>query len=226
MANCLLCGKWGGLFSMHLTADKICTKCVQRHMPEIESRCRVIGESGKIVEDSKNIDTRLSRIDVAIQNLESLVPYERKGVATLSEPPSKAIKLFEEKRKEIIGQYIREQKHGAREKSKDASTASAKLTPYAKAVERLTKLMDGVEDISELQLAIAELRMERDAVRFEQLMRKGDAALAKGSEKSALSSYVDAYIALKDDTTPDAKQKDKLEQAKSKIIDLGGTVPD
>jgi rubrerythrin len=49
---------------------------------DITNRIRIVQESCEIINESKNLYTRLSRCNVALQNLEKLLDYERKGILT------------------------------------------------------------------------------------------------------------------------------------------------
>lgn len=226
MANCLLCGKRGGFFGVSLTKDGLCQPCANTHLPQINNHCRIILESTKIISNSKKVETKLSRTKVAMNSVSALIPYAEKGINTLDPSPEKALEMLEQQRELIVNQFIRDQIHFAREKAKDAATPSGKLGGYAKAIERLNKITDDLEDLAPIQYAIAELRSERDEIQFDQLVQKAKVALAKGNKKAALGHYIEAYMALKTDTTPDENQGEKLEQAREKIFELGGRLPE
>lgn len=226
MANCVLCGRWGGLFGMSLTDEGVCKPCVNTHFPIIDNHCRIILESARIIETSKKPETRLSRINVALQNLHALIPYSKKGIGTLNKPPEEVMETFEGERAKIVDQYIREQKYFAREKAKDAANPSGKLGGYAKAIERLNKISEHLEDLTPIQYAIAKLRSERDRMKYDQLCEKAKIALAKGNQKGALGHYAEAYLVLRSDSTADEEQVEMLREAKEKIVELGGTPPE
>lgn len=223
MARCKWCKKKGWLLAVD--SNGLCRACQPIVIPVIESRARVVVESGKLVQSSKNVATRLSRIRVALDHLEGLLPYEQRKIPTLSERPSALVSEFKRIRSQIISEYAQEQVYAARRKAEDASTATGKLGGYAKAIESLDKIMDELDDVSPIESVIVGLRFERDKLRFQQFEQKAEAALMKGNKKAALGAYVDAYMALKSDTTPDDQQRPMLDRVSQKIEELGGLVP-
>jgi hypothetical protein len=120
----------------------------------------------------------------------------------------------------IVDAEIRDVIFSTRQKSKDASTDAGRVSPYSKAVERLIKFFDDVEDVSPLEECIINLRHERDQVRVKNSLRKADIWLAKAKEAKAIEVLAEAIVELKHDATPDLEQADLFAKLNARIEEL------
>ena len=85
--------------------------------------------------------------------------------------------------------------------------------------------MDETAQVAPLEQAILDLRIERDTLKFDLPIRKAEIAEAKGQIKRAVDLYIDGIMALRQDSTPDYLQTDKIEEAQIRIAELGGNPP-
>jgi tetratricopeptide (TPR) repeat protein len=205
MAKCRYCGSKGWLNAVD--NNGLCRECQQIYLPDIVNRCRIVLESNKIIEKSKNIDTILSRVDVAIENLEVLKQYHDRGVPTFSAPPQDLIIEFEADQAAAINRFIHEQFVMARAAIESSSTPAGKMGGYKKAIERLNKLLTQTRDVSQIEEAISQMVSERDTLRTNLAVNKAEALVAKGRVKQAIDALIDAKTDLIQDTTPDEEQK-------------------
>lgn len=85
--------------------------------------------------------------------------------------------------------------------------------------------MDETDNVAPLEDAIFKSRVEREAVKFDLLVRRAEVAEAKRPVKKAIELYVESIMALRHDSTPKELQQDRLQEAESRIVALGGTRP-
>jgi len=226
MARCIICEKWGGLFGGKLSPDGFCRRCYDEHQPVIATHERRLLKTFKAAQSAKRHETKLSNIADAIESTDILLKYEGYGIAVIQPPASTFQHQLRDAQSTAVNEMIRDLRFEADQKAADAKTAAGKVGAYNKAIERLHKIFDYAEDLTGVQTTIAELRNKRDQLHYQQFKNKAAAALAKGNQKAALSCYVDAFIALKSDSTPDEQQRNILSEVEGKIKELGGTVPD
>lgn len=208
-----------------LDAFELCRECSRLHSDVIRQSCNAVIQSGKIIKKSKKIDTILSRIELAQENCRTLMEYEERGIETLSLNPGALIEAFDLERTEAVERALLELKFQARQRAKDAATDAAKIGGYARAIEKISALMDVVDDATEMELAIETLRFERDGVRARLLCDKADVWLAKGKKSKAIDVLIEALMSLRQDGTPDARQSDQIADVSKRIEALGGVVP-
>lgn len=226
MARCVICEKWGGLLGGKLSPDGLCRGCYNEHQPVIQDHERKLLKTFGAAQRAKRHETKLSNIADAIDSTNVLLEYEGYGIRAI-DPPASTFKLqLEDAQRTAVREMIRDLRFEADQKAADAKTPAGKVGAYNKAVERLHKVFDYAEDLTDVQTTIAELRKKRDQLHYQQFKNKAAAAIAKNNQKAALSCYVDAYIAIKSDSTPDEQQREILADAEAKIRELGGTVPD
>lgn len=205
MAQCKYCGSTGW-FNV-VDNNGLCKTCQTLYLQDIVNRCRIVIESGKIIRNSKKIETILSRIDVSLENLEMLKRYDAKGIPTLTAKPHEVIRQMIVERESAIDRFVHEQQILARSAVESASTPTGKLGGYKKAIDRLNKLLLEVQDVAAIEIALAQLVAERDMVRAKNSINKAEALAEKGKIKQAVEVLIDARTELRQDTTPDNEQR-------------------
>lgn len=224
MATCRLCNKSGWFMSV---SDRgLCRECEPVWLMDVEQRGRIVGDSARIINESKNVSTRLSRIDVAIDSFRALQKYEARGIETLETPPSRGIARLTSLRQEIIGEHVREELTEARSKSRNATTPAGRTSPFAKVIEKVTEFYKQAEDTAALAKLEREAREEMDRARLAVEIEKAERAAFKGQKKRAIDAYLDALFILKRDSIDDADQRTEIEDIRHKIQELGGEVPE
>ena len=135
MAQCKNCEKRG--FFVGVDNNGLCTSCVQVFLPQIVNYCRIVVESGKIVKNSKNGKTIISRCGVGLDALSRLYPFDRRGIPTLTVPLVALEAQFKSIRSETIQKLMGAEVFSARAKQESASTPAGKLGGYGKAIDNL-----------------------------------------------------------------------------------------
>lgn len=78
MARCKICGK-KGLF-LFLSENGLCSNCEKFFINDISNSTRIINDCIKIIDTSKNFDTRLSRCNILQRELTKLLEYQKKDI--------------------------------------------------------------------------------------------------------------------------------------------------
>lgn len=102
MSSCRYCGCSGWLVT--LLPSNLCGNCEHLVSSELEQRARVLAESERGFEDTRNAATKLDRLDLAVSQLEALAAYERRGIQT---PVESAERRLRESRRELDALVMR-----------------------------------------------------------------------------------------------------------------------
>jgi len=84
MAQCKMCGRKG--FFLSVSKDGLCKSCESIVVMDIQQRGRIINDCIKLVNESKNMNTQLSRYDLLKEHVQALLEYEHKRIPTISPP--------------------------------------------------------------------------------------------------------------------------------------------
>jgi|GEM_PF-4363847 len=218
MPACLNCKSKGWFLIVNNIG--LCGECEATHQHIIQNNCSMLIKSLKLIQSSVKADTKLGRIKIARESCVALEPYSAKGIPTVEPYPKELLLHLEHEEQTIVEEEILNACFTAREKSKDASSDSAKLSPYASSIQRLMKIMDYIDDVYKLEKAIGELRTERDSVRAHNFIKKANIWVAKGNDKKAVEILLEALIELRHDSTPDSHQSELIIEIQSMIHKL------
>jgi hypothetical protein len=186
--------------------------------------CRIVIESGAIIQKSKNLKTIISRSEVGLAALRRIAPYERKGIPALSNSVSEVAAEFKSRKTKAIDNLVDEQVFLARSKQESATTPAGKLGGYTRAIDKLNKMLLEFEDVSQVEPAINELVRERDKVSISMAWLKAEKYLAKGKLKQAKDALSDALVDIKHDSTPDDEQVGYIAELEAKIQEIENTL--
>lgn len=218
MATCLVCKERGWF----LTLDQLglCSPCSHEHSAQISRACDDTLHALKRLELSTKVETRLKHIALATSNLEFLTKYDELGVPTLTTSPEQLLGQLASMERALVSSEIDSLTFSAKEKSKDASTPAAKLSPYSSAVTKLQGLMDLTRDVYDIELAIENMRLERDQVRIDEFLKKAKTWEAKGNLKKAKETLIEALVEIEHDTTSDHLQEHTVAEIGRQIARL------
>jgi len=226
MPQCKWCGKKG----IFLTLDKygLCDTCHHTVIFNITQIVNLINSSIDVMQKSKNLDTKLSRLELIEQKYRELLNYEKAGIVPSNKRPSEVLKEIPKIRDETIIEYFKE-------KSKEINTkVEAEISPNQK-TNLLNKFYSEFLEYKHLiTLESNKLEAERfeqilkaliSKYEYENLLEKAKKAEFKGQKKVALNAYYDVLYYLRNNHISDTLELDKIEFVKSKILELGGTLP-
>lgn len=221
MAQCIWCGKKG--FFLMVDQNKLCRNCQSSIYLDIQQRGRIVEESQELIEKSKNIKTKIHRIDVILEHIQTLKKYEEKNISTLTPSPSECEKNYIGLRDEIIYEDIinRIEKH--LNKANLEITTKSKINEANKA---LLTIMEGKkeflnkEKIQKLNAAEKEIKASINKTQLDEFIEEAKKAEFKNQKTKALDKYQEALYFLITDKVDDSLQKEKIDEIKSKISEL------
>ena len=223
MARCGFCAKSG--WFLRTSEQGLCDACAQAWSWETESNLRVIKESANIASETKRLDTMLSRFAVAMDACRQLLKYERRGIPSMSPPPTEAIELLVSERKSAVLRWIDRELLTARAKSEAATTPAARTRGYSKLLENISTLYMQLDDTEKIRAAEISVRQELDTVRLKVELDRAGKLEFRGQKKRACDAYLDALYLVRGDSIPDDEQQTEIDRIEAKIAALGGEVP-
>jgi hypothetical protein len=218
MGECLLCHQ-KGLF-LSISDNGLCRQCDVKVVLEVKQRGRIIEDSIKFVEESKNLVTRLGRLDLIIKQLEVIEEYHKKGIPTLKPSPTELKKTFNDMRDGIIEETLRKQYDDVKTRLDVGQSLSRIEDAIVKLIMEIKEYKSNLNNKSHLDA------LENDIMKFQnriQLGRYTDGAKKaefKGQWKKALDQYKEALFYLKNDKFDDIEQNTQINQMNSKIEEL------
>jgi hypothetical protein len=144
MAQCKWCNKSG--WFMFLDHTGLCNQCSKIIRFEAQQRIKLVTDSVKIVNNSKNLDTRLSRLELIYENANMLYKFEQRGISIFKDKPSAVLEQLRGKKDQIILEGMRIAVDEAEKKSAEAKTIKAKITPMAKVLSNIALYKEKLDD--------------------------------------------------------------------------------
>jgi cytidylate kinase len=219
MAKCAWCGKSGWLLLVN--QQGLCKQCEQIIGLDVTQRFRIIRESQELVEKSKNLDTKLSRLDLIVEHATELLHYEEKGIHVITPPPSEIIQTTNEKRKELIISYVANKVSDLLHKAQLKTTVNSQVNEATKA---LLVIRDGRQKLggtsNELDELEKEVKLFIHRAKLQGYLEAARKAEFKGQIKKALDQYQEALYFLRNDDVNDAIQTEEIAQIEGKIAAL------
>jgi len=221
MPQCIWCEKKGIFLSVD--SNKLCRNCQGIIYFDFQQRFRIIRDSQKLIEKSKNFSTRISRIDTLLEHVQALKKYEEKNITTLSPPPSEVERNYLGVRGDLIFENIIEEidkimnkaRLGLTHKTKagEANKALVKINERRKEIQEEDKLKEIEEREKEIKTFIHETQLN-------EFIEEAKKAEFKGQKAKALDKYQEALYFLQNDEIDDSFQKEKIAEIKAKISEL------
>lgn len=220
MAECKLCDRSGWFLS--LSHNALCQRCEPFFQLDFRQRVRIIQDSQEIIKASRNLDTKLSRIQLAIDHLTALQKYEQLGIETIQPEPSEAIRNYVRRRKEEIADHAKLAHDDAVAKADLAVSSRSKITALSKGFLKLRDLAQHAPDnIKGLEQDLVQRIAQTTMTDYLEKARKAE---FKGQKQKALEQYYEALYFLKHDDVDDSLQTEHITLLERKIVELGGSL--
>lgn len=215
MGQCMYCERKG--FFLAVNKHNLCTKCAPAVDQMVKRHIQIIKESEKLVNTSKNYDTRISRCDDVIRNVEHLNEFKIKGYK-INADLDVIVSTYISIKNTLIQEYAREKVKEFLQKATLAKTLNTKLSNANKAIVHLKDLNDkyGFYDESLLTL----VKQFTHKAEFEDLLEKAEKEEFKGNNKKAIDKYKDILFFLKKDDIDDTLQEPLITRIEAKIREL------
>lgn len=133
MGTCLYCGKHGP--SIRVGVDGLCSRCVGPVTTMVEDARRLIWQSDRILNKSRNHTTRLYRCELVLKRLPQLEHLEKAGIPTTDPPPSELREIFRGEREVIVCVQVLEKVERLLSRSEQAGTRKGKRRPIEQGLE-------------------------------------------------------------------------------------------
>ena len=208
MAKCNYCLKKG--FFLSVDKNNLCNECSPSVLSQIENRARIVSESLKLAQTGKTFSTRISRIDVLIDNLDKLQAYEAKNIPTITPTPSLLIQDIRVLRQETITNEINELYTKSVNQAEVAATPTSEYNALSKGFLKVQEILDGYngEDRDFEQLLRLKLLMHK--AKIEGYINEARKAEFKGNTKKAIDQYQEALFYIENDDVDDTLQSDLI----------------
>lgn len=189
MSKCIMCGKGGKIFGPALTEEGLCKYCDSNYVHELNQVGRILMESVKIVNNTKNVQTLISRMDLIVEKASRLVKYEKLNLPTVEPPPTQILNDFEVERDDFILNILND--------DLTKTINKLKLNPTITHIDRsFQKIFEKFEDVKEHFKNEESIRNFQNKIRanYRELIIKthlesGKKAEFKGQKKKAKESY-------------------------------------
>jgi hypothetical protein len=181
---------------------------------------KVINESVKLVENSKNLDTQLSRCDTIIENAQALMKYEDKHITVTNPQPSQYISHYTSIKTSLVDTGLADEVRRAFEKSNIGTTSNAKTSPLVKVALRINDYRQKYPGNKKLELLERGVKKSIGEIQFQSIIKNAHLAEFKGNKKKALDQYYEALFFLINDDIPDSFQANEISEIEAKIKEL------
>ena len=182
---------------------------------------RVLNENLELMRRAKEIDTRLSKGELAIKQLQDLIPYYRKGLVSLNPSPQELVARIHMAKRNISHEYI----DGL---FKEALAQVKKAPPTAPTGQYLTPVVEAIEKYKSQLGKTNEIRWRKrlEENRSELLVENPTKDAGELRRDRTIKQYIEALDMLRADDKGDPEHKNKIAKIKKRIRDLGGKIPD
>ena len=222
MAQCRWCGRSGPHLS--ITEQGVCRACYPIVGMDIVQRTRIIEESNAIVYKSKKLETRISRCELIIEHAKALLPYEVRGIPTISPVPSKAIEAFGKIRDDIVVDTLQNEFVEILKKTSLPMSPKTKVNRLAKFLLRVRENKSKVASKDLLNTLETKVSEEIHSTQLNSMLESARKCEFKRQQKKALNHYYDALYFLRHDDIDDKLQSTQISAVEEKIKELGGTL--
>lgn len=218
MAQCKTCGKRGIFLS--LTPSGLCQDCAPLVTMEINRRAQIIDDCVRIMKESRNLKTRVSRCDVLRQQAEALLDYERKDIPTLEVSPSEVIEACKSDREELICEGVETEVKEALGKAEVITSLKKKITAAEKVLLIIQEWRAELRDPSKLDTLDSQVKKFIHKTQLDSYLEAARKAEFKGQNKKALDQYQEALYYLRTDAIDDSAQVSQIAELERKIEGL------
>lgn len=214
MLICKSCGEEAD----RLSSQGLCRYCVENINDKLNT---IRSLNKKIADTSAMIGTRILDCDFLIEYAEELLEIEKKGINVSDPKQSFIIAKFQEVKKHLKLEKVKEEVEKSLEKAKLVTTIKTKINSANKALLKISdakkKLDYGIETLKQMEI---EVKHFIHKIKLDDFIEKAQKFEFKGNKKKALDQYQEALYFLKTDEINDSFQKGEIEEIEKKINEL------
>lgn len=217
MAQCRLCNRSG--FFLSVDSHGLCKNCNFMLAFELIQRVRIISESAQLIENSKKLDTQISRCDVIVTIARELLKYESNGIPTTNPQPSALIQQYNRKKDELVLGTLEAEFEALLQRLPTLVGARTQVNNLGKLLLRVQQYKAQCPLLAVLESRVKTKIQDVQLAAWLDTARKAE---FKGQKKKALDQYYEALYFLRHDDVDDALQVEHITAIESKIRELGG----
>lgn len=218
MGQCKMCGRKG--FFLAVSVNGLCNACERIVVMDVQQRRRIIDDCMKLVAESKNMKTRLSRCDLLVEHAQALLEYEHKGIPTTSPSPSQVLTEYTAMRDQIVLEGVAAEVEKVLAKAEIAATPRTSINEANKALLKIREGRQELHDQAKLDQLEACVRRFSHETQLNAYLEAARKAEFKGQKKKALDQYQEALYFLRSDEIDDSLQAEKIAEIEAKISEL------
>ncbi len=215
MGTCKYCSASG--FFLRTGELGVCSKCEPLIREVVSERLRLITESQTIINASRSIRTKLSRLDIIIDKLKDLKELESRGIRFGVKNLAGALQEACVHKDRVIVEEAAEVVATARQKRELASSAKSAASALSGAVIKIVDLKKSAMDPEPLSRIERELKEEIRQIQLDSFLAAAHKHEFKGDFKKAIDQHQEALYFLKTDAIDDRKQQDVIREIEHKI---------
>jgi len=197
--------------------DGLCAECAATVSRDAANRVRIIQESAKLIDTTRNPETLMRRLQVLSDNLNALLEYESQGISTITPKPSELLAQFEKDRTAAIRNGAEHIVEAALAKAKVTVSQKSGITTIEKALVKLQEFRSKTGDTVDLADLEARLTGFIHDIQLEGYLEVAKKAEFKGNRKKAIDAYQEALYLLRTDAIDDAGQAQQISEIEGKI---------
>lgn len=221
MAQCKWCDRSGWFLSLNPLG--LCSTCSPIIHMEASQRTRIINDSVKVISDSKNLETRLSRVDQLIEHANGLLRYEKRGISVIDPPASSFLEDYGGRHDQIIFEALTADASMALSKANVAPSYSTKINLLSKVLLKIREYKPRTHHPESLDSLERQVQSAIQNVQLKQHLESAKKHEFKGQNKKALDQYYEALYLLRHDDIDDSVQNKHISFIEAKITSLGGS---
>jgi len=215
MAQCKWCEKKG--FFLKVSNEGLCNSCQQIIIFDFQQRMRIVDESIELVDNSKKMETRLSRLELVKEHLLVIVQYEDKQIEVMNPTAKEVLKKLEGYHDKIILEHMTEMAESALTKAEVATTTNTKVNAINKALLKIREMEKQLEKTSSLNDLEKKLNTFIHETQINSFINEAKKAEFKGNIKKAVDQYQEALYFLKTDNIDDIQQQKEISEIEANI---------
>ena len=220
MGECKYCGRNGWL--LPISPLGVCYNCHPMVLMEVSQKSRIIIESEKIIQKSKNLDVQLSRCDLIVEYANALIKYEKCNIETVKPRPSELVSKYTNEKEYIILKGLQTRVIDDNQKVRVSQSPKSKINIYTKTLLKIMEYKGRMKNPSKLDVIESDVKMAIHQIQYVSYLEDAQKAEFKKQRKKALDKYYEALYFLQHDEIEDSLQHSYISFLESKIKELSG----
>lgn len=220
MPKCKYCDRSGWFLA--LTQIGLCSSCDPMIRLDTSQRGRILIDCLKLVEESKNLEVKLSRYDLLIECAQALERYERHGIPTIDPHPSEILERYRGKKDKLILAFLSEELGKLSSKISFSGSPKVKVNYLLKMLLKIRDYKSRTDKPNSLDDLDQTVALQINTIQLGALLDEAKKAEFKGQDKKALDNYYEALYFLRHDEIQDSLQEGNISFLEEKILKMGG----